>query len=134
MLVAMTMGGAAAVYIRKYLNDYNSFDVASIRMFVAAVVVMPLSALTIGFDLHSVTPGGYMALLYAALVGTFAGLLLAVYNVKRFGATASAMTGYIVPIFAGLGGVLLLDERITAVMLVGVVFIVGGIMLINRSD
>lgn len=134
VLVAMILGSAAAVYIRKYLSDYNAFDVASIRMFVAAVVVMPLSALTIGFDLHSVTPGGYLALLYAALVGTFAGLLLAVYNVKRFGATAAAMTGYVVPIFAGLGGVLLLDERITAVMLVGVVLIVGGIVIINRSQ
>lgn len=133
MLVAMTMGGAAAVYIRKYLSEYNSFDVASIRMFVAAVVVMPLSALVIGFDLHSVTAEGYLALAYAALVGTFAGLLLAVYNVKRFGATAAAMTGYVVPIFAGMGGVLLLDERITAVMLIGVVLIVGGIMIINRS-
>jgi len=133
MLVAMTMGGAASVYIRKYLSDYNAFDVASIRMFVAAIVVMPLSALIIGFDLQSVTTGGYVALLYAALVGTFAGLLLAVYNVKRFGATAAAMTSYIVPIFAGLGGVLLLDEQITAVMLLGVVFIVSGIMVINRS-
>lgn len=134
MLIAMTMGGAAAVYIRKYLSDYNAFDVASIRMFVAAVAVMPLSALIIGFDLHTVTTGGYLALGYAALVGTFAGLLLAVYNVKRFGATAAAMTGYIVPIFAGLGGVLLLDEQITPVMLVGVVLIVSGIMVVNRSN
>jgi drug/metabolite transporter (DMT)-like permease len=127
------MGGASSVYIRKYLGNYKSFDVASIRMFVAAIVVMPLSALVIGFDLHSVTTSGYLALGYAALVGTFAGLLLAVYNVKRFGATAAAMTGYVVPIFAGLGGVLLLDERITAVMLIGVVLIVGGIIIINRS-
>lgn len=133
MLVAMTLGGAAAVYIRKYLSEYNAFDVASIRMFVAAVVVMPLSTFIIGFDLHQVTAGGYVALLYAALVGTFAGLLLAVYNVKRFGATASAMTSYIVPIFAGLGGVLLLDERITAVMFLGVLLIVSGVMIVNRS-
>lgn len=133
MLVAMTMGGASAVYIRKYLDGYKAFDIASIRMFVAALVVMPLSALTIGVDLHSVTATGYTALLYAALVGTFTGLLLAVYNVKRFGATASAMTSYIIPIFAGLGGVLLLDERITAVMLGGVILIVGGVMIINRS-
>ena len=134
MLIAMTMGGAAAVYIRKYLSDYNAFDVASIRMFVAALVVMPLSALIIGFDLHTVTTDGYLALGYAALVGTFAGMLLAVYNVKRFGATAAAMTSYIVPIFAGLGGVLLLDEQITPVMLVGVVLIVSGIMVINRNN
>jgi drug/metabolite transporter (DMT)-like permease len=133
MLVAMTMGGASAVYIRKYLKGYNAFDIASIRMTVAALVVMPLSALTIGFDLHGVTATGYSALLYAALAGTFFGLLLAVYNVKRFGATAAAMTAYIVPIFAGLGGVLLLDERITAVMLVGVMLIIGGVMIVNRS-
>ena len=133
MLIAMTMGGASAVYIRKYLKEYNAFDIASIRIFVAALLVMPLSALIIGFDLQEVTATGYTALLYAALVGTFSGLLLAVYNVKRFGATAAAMTAYIIPIFAGLGGVLLLDERITAVMLVGVVLIIGGVMIINRG-
>ena len=44
------------------------------------------------------------------------------------------MTSYIVPIFAGLGGVLLLDEQITPVMLVGVVLIVSGIMVINRNN
>ena len=133
MLIAMTMAGASAVYVRKYLASYNSFDVASIRMFVAALVVMPLSALIIGFDLNAVTPTGYTALLYAALVGTFAGLLLSVYNIKQFGATAAAMTSYIIPIFAGLGGVLLLDERITAVMIVGMVLIVGGVVIVNRS-
>lgn len=133
MLLAMTMGGASAVYIRKYLSNYSAFDVASIRMFVAALVVVPLSTLIIGFDLQNVTATGYTALVYAALVGTFAGLLLAVYNVKRFGATAAAMTSYVIPVFAGLGGVLLLDEKITAVMLVGVVLIIGGIIIINRS-
>jgi len=133
MIVAMTFGSASAIYIRKYLTDYSAFDVASIRIFVAALVVMPLSAFIIGFDLQGVTAGGYTALMYAALVGTFSGLLLAVYNVKRFGATAAAMTAYIIPIFAGLGGVLLLDEQITAVMLICVVFIVGGVMLVNRG-
>lgn len=133
MLVAITFGGISAVYIRKYLSSYNAFDVASIRMFTAALVVMPLSALVIGFDLQAVTPSGYGALLYAALIGTFSGLLLAVYNVKRFGATAAAMTGYIVPIFAGLGGVLLLDEQITTVMIVGMALIIGGVMIINRA-
>ncbi|VAW31224.1 hypothetical protein MNBD_CHLOROFLEXI01-2656 [hydrothermal vent metagenome] len=133
MILAMTFGSAGAIYIRKYLTDYRAFDVASIRMFVAALIVMPLSALIIGVDLQAVTSVGYMALVYAALMGTFGGLLLAVYNVKQFGATAAAMTGYIVPIFAGLGGVLLLDERITAVMLVGVVLIISGVMIVNRS-
>ncbi|MCA9930204.1 MAG: DMT family transporter, partial [Anaerolineales bacterium] len=94
--------------------------------------VMPLSFLLVGFDLHAVTGQGYFALIYAALVGTFSGLLLAVYNIQRFGATAAAMTAYVIPIVAGLGGVLFLGERITAVMLVGMALIIGGIAILNQ--
>jgi drug/metabolite transporter (DMT)-like permease len=94
---------------------------------------MPLSAVFIGFDLSPVTTPGYLALLYAAIIGTFLGMMLSFYNIKRFGATASAMTSYVMPIVTGFGGWLLLDEQITTNMLIGVVFIIAGIALINRK-
>jgi drug/metabolite transporter (DMT)-like permease len=102
-------------------------------MFVAALVVMPLSAVFIGFDLSPVTTPGYLALLYAAIIGTFLGMMLSFYNIKRFGATASAMTSYVMPIVTGFGGWLLLDEQITTIMLIGVALIIAGIALINRK-
>lgn len=71
------------------------------------------------------------ALPYIVLLGTFAGMLLAFYKIKQFGATASAMTAYIIPVFAGIGGAILLNERITALMVVGMGFIMTGITLIN---
>jgi drug/metabolite transporter (DMT)-like permease len=37
------------------------------------------------------------------------------------------------PIVTGFGGWLLLDEQITTIMLIGVVFIIAGIALINRK-
>jgi len=134
LLLAMVCGSGAAIFLRKYMRGYRPFDVATIRMVSAAIVVMPLSVLFVGFDLQPVTSSGYLALAYSAAVGTFAGLLLAVYNVKRFGATAAVMTAYLVPIFALLGGVLLLDERITLVMLGGVTLILLGVFTINRSS
>lgn len=132
--VAMLCGSSMTIYARKHMQKMDAFDVASIRMFVAALVVMPLSAVFVGFDLSSVTTTGYLALLYAAFIGTFLGMLLSFYNIKRFGATASAMTSYVMPVVTGFGGWLLLDEEITAVMLSGVVLIVAGIALINRQS
>ncbi|MFQ5614476.1 MAG: DMT family transporter [Anaerolineae bacterium] len=132
VLLAMLCGGSMTVYARKFMKDFDAFDVASIRMFVAALAVMPLSTLIFGIDLRNVNGQGYFALLYASLVGTFFGMMLAFYNIKRFGATAAAMTQYILPIVASLGGVLILGERITPGLAVGMGFIVSGIALVNR--
>ncbi len=134
LLTAVLLGNSAAIYIRKYLRGYRSYDVASIRMFVAALIVMPLSLIFVGFDLSTVTPTGYAALFYAAVMGTFGGLLLSVYNIKRFGATAGAMAAYIIPMVSVILGAILLGERITAVMLIGMVLIIGGVVIINRNQ
>lgn len=131
---AMVSASASTIYARKYMRDLDTFDVASVRMWVAALAIMPLSLLLVGFDLSQVTGQGYAALLYAAFVGTFAGMMLAFYNIQRFGATASALTAYVIPIVATLGGVLLLDETITSAMLLGMALIVGGVAIINRRQ
>jgi drug/metabolite transporter (DMT)-like permease len=132
VLLAVLCASGMNVYARKYMSHFDAFEVASIRMFSAALAVFPLSALLIGIDLRAVNGQGYAALAYAALVGTFFGMLLAFYNVKRFGATASAMTLYVIPVVAGVGGVLLLDEQFSIGMLFGMGLIGVGIALINQ--
>jgi drug/metabolite transporter (DMT)-like permease len=115
------------------MRDMDTVDVASVRMITAALVVMPASLLLVGFDLSAVTGQGYLALLYAALVGTFSGMMLNFYNIKSFGATAAAMTAYIIPVVATFGGVLLLGETITSGMLAGMSLIIVGVTIINRQ-
>jgi len=134
VLIAMFTSSGMTIYARKYMIDLNAFDVASIRMFVAAILVMPLSAVFVGVDLSAVNNQGYLALGYASLVGTFLGTMLVFYIIKRFGATSSAMTAYIIPIIAGIGGALFLGEEITGIMLVGMVLIIFGIAIINRRS
>jgi drug/metabolite transporter (DMT)-like permease len=133
VLGAMIVGGFNTVFARKYLSEYPAFDVASIRMFASTLAVLPLSTLLIGLDFSQVNRQGYLALGYAALIGTFLGLLLNFYNIQRFGATAGALASYILPIFATVGGVLLLDEQITYGMLAGMALILGGVWLINQN-
>lgn len=134
VLLAMLSASGATIYARLYMQDLDALDVASVRMWVAAAVVMPLSLLFVGLDLDDVTSQGYTALLYAALIGTFCGMMLAFYNIQRFGATASAMTAYIIPIVAGIAGVLLLGETITTFMAIGMALIIVGIALINERS
>ncbi|MBK8986800.1 MAG: DMT family transporter [Chloroflexi bacterium] len=131
IFTAIILGNGMTVYARKYLSDYDSFDVSGVSMGVAALAVMPLSFVFLGLDFHAVTSGGFVALFWAALIGTFAGTLLTFYNLKRFGATASAMTAYIMPIVAGIGGVVVLHERVTAVMLAGMAIIILGIVVLQ---
>ena len=129
---AIIVGASAAIYARKYLRTYDAFDVASIRMFFATITVGLVSTFTVGFDLSQVDGFGYGALAYAAVFGAFGGLLLEFYLIKRFGATPAAITSYIIPIFATIGGAVFLDEQITPLMVTGMVLIIIGIAIINR--
>ncbi len=132
VMIAMLSASSATIFARRYMGNLDAFDVASVRMWVAALVVMPLSLALVGLDLSRVTAQGYGALIYAALVGTFAGMLLAFYNIQRFGATASALTAYVIPVVTSVAGVIVLGETISATMMLGMALIIGGIVLINQ--
>lgn len=130
--IAMVFSSLMIIYARKYLRGYDAYDVASIRIFSAGLVMVPFSLLTVGFDMSAVTKVGVLGLLYAAIVGTFMGLMLSFYNIKRFGATSAVMATYVVPIVAGIGGMLALGEEITATMIFGMVVIISGIALLQE--
>jgi len=130
---AMLFASTMTIYTRKYVQTFDTIDISSIRMFTAALVVMPLSILFVGFDLSQVDVQGFWALLYAAIFGTFLGMLLSLYNIQRFGATAAVMAAYVIPVVATLTGVLLLGEQVTLGMFGGMILILIGVGLLNKS-
>jgi drug/metabolite transporter (DMT)-like permease len=134
VISAMISGGFATVYARKYMKGMDAFDVGSVRMWVAGLVTIPLSLLLVGFDLSNVNFQGYASLGWASVAGTFSGMLLSFYIIKRFGATTRAMTNYIIPIVSSVGGMLLLNETITFGMVVGFTLMLTGILVINRWE
>jgi drug/metabolite transporter (DMT)-like permease len=131
IFTALVFGNGMTIYARKFMRQFDAFDVASIRMLVTAAIIMLFVILFVGIDLQSVNIQGYLALVYAALVGNFGGMYLVFHNVKRFGVTAASMTDYVTPVVASLGGMLVLHEQITVGMVVGMGLIVLGIALIN---
>jgi len=125
--------GFATIFARRRLRGMDDFDVSSVRMLTAAIVVLPLALLLHGLDFSAVDGNGTFALGYATLTGTFGGSFISFYVVKRFGATASAMPTYVIPIVASITGVALLGEQITWGMFLGMLLILAGLVLINRE-
>ena len=132
VVVGMISSSIMIIYARKYLREYDAFDVGSVRLFATAIVMTPFALLTAGFDLSAVDAAGVAGLIYAAVIGTFLGFMLSFYTIKRFGATPAVMTTYVIPIVAGVGGVLLLGEEITGAMVIGMIVIASGIALIQE--
>jgi drug/metabolite transporter (DMT)-like permease len=67
------------------------------------------------------------------VIGTVMAFLMFFYLISRFGATATAMVPYIVPVVATLGGVLLLDETLTWGTIIGMLIIGLGIAILNSQ-
>jgi drug/metabolite transporter (DMT)-like permease len=133
VFLAMLFAGAASIYARRFLREMDTLDVASVRMFSAATLVMPLGALSADIDLRTADTQGYLALAYAAVIGTFVAMGLSLYIIQRFGATAQSTALYVTPVVTGLGGVLFLDEQITAGMAAGMGLVAVGIALIRQK-
>lgn len=129
--VGVLASASGSVYARRFLRHANAWDVASIRMMAAALVMLPITGWTVGYDLSRVNWQGYAALGYAALVGTFLAMWLSFTIVKRFGATPASQTSYVMPVVSTLLGAALLGEQITHGMILGMGVIFAGLSLLN---
>jgi drug/metabolite transporter (DMT)-like permease len=131
LLGGMISSAAGSVYAHRYLRKADAFDVASIRMFAAGLVLVPLTSLTVGYDLSRLQTSGLAALIYAGIVGAFLALVLAFYILKRFGAPGLSLSSYVVPVVTAVLGVIFLHEKVTPTMIAstGVIFL--GIALLN---
>lgn len=132
-LLGVSSNSVGLVYARRYLNQYNAFDVTSIRISAGMLLVCAITAMTGGFDFSQLQWSGMLALSYAALAGTFLAFLLYLTTVQKFGATVASQAEYAVPMVATGLGVLLLHERITLTMLVGMVVILIGLAIFDRG-
>lgn len=132
-LVGVLTNSIGLVYSRKYLQNEDPFSVTSIRIFTGAIVICTITFFTAGYDLSMVRWSGWLALLYAGIIGTFLAFLCYLMAVQRFGAAAASQSEYFVPMIAASFGVALLGEVFTLTMLAGMALIFLGLAVFNRK-
>ncbi|MEM7111972.1 MAG: DMT family transporter [Chloroflexota bacterium] len=132
--IAIIVITANTVYIRRFTRDFDPFQITSIQVLLAGLVLTPFALSFIGIRWELITWEGMAALGYGAFIGTFVGFVLFLQIAQSFGATAAAMTNYVNPVFATLTGMFLLGETVTVGMAVGMAIIVAGVWLVNRPQ
>ena len=128
-LVGVLMAAVGAVYTKVKLSKQDPL-VVSASQTVAAFIFVTVFVLAIGkWELGSISLGGWIAIFYNGMVGSYIAFWLTFILIKKFGATASSLVGYVMPVVSATLGAVMLDEVITltfifvaCLILVGVYF------------
>lgn len=125
------VGSLSGVLQRKYAPMHDTVDLA-LPMFTAGLGVALISGLVVGFDdVSSYGADLWTLLVVLGLGSTLLPFGATLYASKHATATVVSVTGYIAPIVGVVGGVLILDEEITAAIVIGAVLAVIGVGLVG---
>jgi drug/metabolite transporter (DMT)-like permease len=126
-LSAAILYGISANYAKTRLSDVDPFVIATGTLIAATVLLLPPAIL-----LWPQTPPSLASWVSAVLLGVFCtGIAYVLYFrlLSRVGPSKTLAVTYLIPAFGVLWGYLLLDEPITASMVVGCAVILLGTTL-----
>ncbi|HLZ47600.1 MAG TPA: DMT family transporter [Candidatus Limnocylindria bacterium] len=128
----LMVGGAACWSAYATLGTITTrsgspLGVTAVASLAGAAMLFPLGFLEQGYrDVPSWPVSAWLDIGYLVVFATIVGFVLFYWAVRRFGAGLASMVSYLVPVFALVQAVVLLDEHPTPVEIVG-----GGVILLG---
>lgn len=113
-------------------QQYGSLPVVTRSLWVGAVLMVPVGAVGLAESQATWQAAGAMAILGVA--GTGFARSLHASLVGRAGAARASLVAYLIPVVAIVLGVVVLDERVSAVELSGVGLVLTGAFLASRRE
>ena len=130
LVTLSTMGwGIYTVVIRPASLNYGSIQVACLALAFAAIPMPAFTGPAFVTEVQGMDPTDWAAVGFVVVFGTF--LATAAWN-YALGHMESSIAGvflYVQPVVAALGGILLLDERLTWPLLLGGALIILGVAI-----
>ena len=130
--VCAGLGGA---YTRRYAVRHPNRQLIVSQFITSAVL---LSLISIPFDGYAgyltIDSGSLWLIVYLGAVPTVVSFAAFMWASRIATAARAALTGYLVPVFGAIGGVVLLSEPITLQLAVGLAAVAIGIVLSDRPD
>jgi drug/metabolite transporter (DMT)-like permease len=81
-----------------------------------------------------VTARGWSLIAVMAVAATFMPFLIYFWLLERISATEASLIGYLVPLIALVGGLVLLDEQLQFGIMVGGALVFAGLLLADRQS
>ncbi len=131
VLVAVLCYAVATTLYAPLQQTYGSLRVTLWVLIVSSAVLLPIGMVGIGRSAVELLP--VVALVVLGVVGT--GMVWALFMglIGRVGAVRSSIAGYLIPIFALVLGVLVLDESVSWLQVAGVAIALIGGFLLSRA-
>ncbi len=134
LAVVAAIGGAffygiGANYARRYTRELKSMSVATGSMLFPAIILLPLTV----FFWPDAMPSAraWFALIAMGIASTGFAYILYFRLIANVGPAKAITVAYLIPAFAVIWGTLILDEKVTALMIVGCVIIFLGTALVT---
>jgi len=134
LAVVAAVGGAffygiGANYARRYTSHLNSMTVATGSMLFPAIVLAPFA---VAYWPDAIPPlHSWLAVIVMGVVSTGFAYILYFRLIANVGPAKAITVAYLIPAFAVIWGSLLLDEAVTAIMIIGCLIIFLGTALVT---
>jgi drug/metabolite transporter (DMT)-like permease len=131
-IVSVVAIGYSGGYAKRYAGRYDPMEMIAVQFLASSVVLVPV---TLGIEgaPTSLTGTAWALILFMALFSTFLPFYLFYRLLQTVPATTVSLVGYVVPLVALVGGVILLDERIETGILIGGALILAGMIITDRA-
>lgn len=134
MFGAVIAGAIYNVLARPYLHRYPVEQVTLIGMATGTVVLFVLAVTTQDLlltGLPEISTGGWISIAFLGTLGSALAFYLWHWALERTTPSRVAVFGSLNPLAAMLLGLFILSEPITPPFLVGLIFVIGGIFVVN---
>lgn len=126
-IVASIFYGIGANYTKKYMQGISPLAVATASQLAAALVLLP-GAIALWPD-GPLSVRAWAAIITMGIVSTALAYVIYFRLIANVGPTSAITVTYLVPAFAVFWGAMILDEELTATMVIGCAIVLAGTAL-----
>jgi drug/metabolite transporter (DMT)-like permease len=125
--------GLSTLLIKRYLSDQIApFNLLYIRLLISAPVILLVSAALEPHPFFGVTPAIVGLMLFQAVVVVVFSYMMWLWLLRRYPASSLQSFALLSPVWAVTLGVILLGERVTPAMALGMALVGVGLALVSR--
>ncbi|MBK8945929.1 MAG: DMT family transporter [Ignavibacteriae bacterium] len=131
VLLSAIIQGSNSVVVKKWGSHLHPFSLNAIPLLIAGISMISLSFFFEDSSIWEFNTKAILSISYLAVVGTIAAFTIYYWLLKQINAVILALSSFITPIIALILGWLILNEQLSAKVLVGALFVLIGILFAN---
>lgn len=133
-MIAMVTWAVATIFIARRKTEMNPYYATGWQMLISAFLMF-LIVLATGdsIPIASIPFQTWAALAYLVSAGSIIAFIAFIYSMKNLEPGIASLYAYVNPIVAILVGSVIMNEKLTANIIIGSLITLGGVYLVNKS-